>query len=114
MGSASRTVATSGGLLTVGFGDADSTFSGGVSGSGALAKVGLGTLVLDGDRLLNPELRRFPDEFVRHKILDAIGDLALCGAPLLARYAGRRPSHALNNRLLAALFAHDDFSNTRL
>ena len=45
------------------------------------------TLVIDGNRLLNPELRRFPDEFVRHKILDAIGDLKLAGAPLIARFA---------------------------
>ena len=63
------------------------------------------TLVVDGDRLLNPELQRFPDEFVRHKILDAIGDLKLAGAPLIARFEGRRSSHALNNALLRALFA---------
>lgn len=63
------------------------------------------TLVIDGDVLANRQLQRFPDEFVRHKILDAIGDLALAGAPLLARYEGVRPSHTLNNRLLAALFA---------
>ena len=63
------------------------------------------TLVIDGDRLMNPELRRFPDEFVRHKILDAIGDLKLAGAPLIARFEGRRSSHALNNALLRALFA---------
>jgi UDP-3-O-[3-hydroxymyristoyl] N-acetylglucosamine deacetylase len=63
------------------------------------------TLVIDGDRLLNPELLRFADEFVRHKILDAIGDLKLAGAPLLARFEGRKSSHALNNALLRALFA---------
>jgi UDP-3-O-[3-hydroxymyristoyl] N-acetylglucosamine deacetylase len=62
------------------------------------------TLVIEGDRLLNPELQRFPDEFVRHKILDAIGDLALAGAPIIARFEGRRSSHALNNALLRALF----------
>jgi UDP-3-O-[3-hydroxymyristoyl] N-acetylglucosamine deacetylase len=64
------------------------------------------TLVIDGDRLLNPELQRFPDEFVRHKILDAIGDMKLAGAPLIARFEGRRSSHALNNTLLHALFAN--------
>ncbi len=48
---------------------------------------------------------RFADEFVRHKILDAVGDLALAGAPLLARFEGVRSGHALNNRLLRALFA---------
>jgi UDP-3-O-[3-hydroxymyristoyl] N-acetylglucosamine deacetylase len=63
------------------------------------------TLVIDGDRLLNPELKRFPDEFVRHKILDAIGDLKLAGAPVIARFEGRRSSHALNNALLRALFS---------
>jgi UDP-3-O-[3-hydroxymyristoyl] N-acetylglucosamine deacetylase len=63
------------------------------------------TLVIDGDHLMNPELRRFPDEFVRHKILDAIGDLKLAGAVLIAGFEGRRSSHALNNALLRALFA---------
>jgi UDP-3-O-[3-hydroxymyristoyl] N-acetylglucosamine deacetylase len=63
------------------------------------------TLVLDGDTLLNPGLRRFPDEFVRHKILDAIGDLKLAGASLIGRFEGRRSSHTLNNQLLRALFA---------
>ena len=48
---------------------------------------------------------RFPDEFVRHKILDAIGDMALAGAPLLARFHGIRSGHATNNALLRALFA---------
>jgi UDP-3-O-[3-hydroxymyristoyl] N-acetylglucosamine deacetylase len=63
------------------------------------------TLVIDGDRLMNPELQRFADEFVRHKILDAVGDMKLAGAPLLARYEGRRSSHTLNNALLRALFS---------
>jgi UDP-3-O-[3-hydroxymyristoyl] N-acetylglucosamine deacetylase len=63
------------------------------------------TLVVDGDRLMNAELLRFPDEFVRHKILDAVGDMKLAGAPFLARYEGRRSSHTLNNALLRALFS---------
>jgi len=63
------------------------------------------TLVIDRDALINPELKRFPDEYVRHKILDAIGDLKLAGMPICARYEGRRPSHTLNNQLLHALFA---------
>jgi UDP-3-O-[3-hydroxymyristoyl] N-acetylglucosamine deacetylase len=63
------------------------------------------TLVIDGNRLLNPELQRFPDEFARHKILDAIGDLKLAGAVLIARFEGHRSSHTLNNALLRALFA---------
>jgi len=78
----------------------------------ALNRAGLGrgaslenTLAIDGDRLLNAGLLRFPDEFVRHKILDAVGDLALAGAPILGRFEGRRSGHALNNQLLRALFA---------
>jgi len=65
----------------------------------------LNTLAIDGDRLLNPELLRFRDEFVRHKILDAIGDLALAGAPIVGCFEGRRSGHALNNALLRSLFA---------
>ena len=63
------------------------------------------TLALDEAGLVNPGLMRFPDEFVRHKILDAIGDMALAGAPLLARFQGKRSGHATNNALLRALFA---------
>jgi UDP-3-O-[3-hydroxymyristoyl] N-acetylglucosamine deacetylase len=63
------------------------------------------TLVIDGDQLINASLQRFPDEFVRHKILDAIGDMKLAGAPIIARYEGRRSSHKLNNALLEALFS---------
>ncbi|HEX3430696.1 MAG TPA: UDP-3-O-acyl-N-acetylglucosamine deacetylase [Rhizomicrobium sp.] len=63
------------------------------------------TLSIEGDGLRNPGLQRFADEFVRHKILDAIGDLALAGAPLIGRFEGRRSGHALNNALLRALFA---------
>jgi UDP-3-O-[3-hydroxymyristoyl] N-acetylglucosamine deacetylase len=63
------------------------------------------TLAIDGDRIVNADLMRFSDEFVRHKILDAIGDMALAGTPLIARFEGRRSGHALNNALLRALFA---------
>lgn len=63
------------------------------------------TLAIDGDAVVNAALMRFPDEFVRHKILDAIGDMALAGAPLIARFEGRRSGHGLNNALLRALFA---------
>lgn len=66
------------------------------------------TLAIDGDRVVNAALMRFPDEFVRHKILDAVGDLALAGAPLLARFEGVRSGHALNNALLRALFAEPE------
>ena len=63
------------------------------------------TLAIDGDGVVNAALMRFPDEFVRHKILDAIGDMALAGHPLIARFEGRRSGHALNNALLRRLFA---------
>jgi UDP-3-O-[3-hydroxymyristoyl] N-acetylglucosamine deacetylase len=77
-----------------------------------LNKMGLGrgaslqnTLAIDGDIVVNRELMRFPNEFVRHKILDAIGDMALAGAPLIARFAGVKSGHATNNAVLRALFA---------
>jgi UDP-3-O-[3-hydroxymyristoyl] N-acetylglucosamine deacetylase len=63
------------------------------------------SVALDGDRVLNPEGLRFRDEFVRHKALDALGDLALAGAPILGHYQAHRPGHALNAAVLAALFA---------
>ena len=62
-------------------------------------------VVFDGDRVLSPGGLRHADEPVRHKMLDALGDLSLAGAPLLARYTGIRAGHALTNRLLRALFA---------
>jgi UDP-3-O-[3-hydroxymyristoyl] N-acetylglucosamine deacetylase len=63
------------------------------------------TLAIDGDTVRNRDLMRFPDEFVRHKILDAIGDMALAGAPLVARFEGSRSGHGSNNALLRKLFS---------
>ena len=63
------------------------------------------TLVVTDNRVLNPEGARFPDEFVRHKVLDAIGDLALAGAPLLGAYRSVRGGHKLNYAVLSALMA---------
>ncbi len=63
------------------------------------------SVAIDGDRVLNPEGLRYTDEFVRHKALDAVGDLALAGAPILGAYVAHRPGHALNAAMLAALFA---------
>ncbi|MDO8876025.1 MAG: UDP-3-O-acyl-N-acetylglucosamine deacetylase [Pseudolabrys sp.] len=63
------------------------------------------TLVISEDRVLNPEGLRFADEFVRHKILDALGDLALAGQPLLAAYKTVRGGHKLNHAVLSALMA---------
>ncbi|HVY34695.1 MAG TPA: UDP-3-O-acyl-N-acetylglucosamine deacetylase [Caulobacteraceae bacterium] len=60
-------------------------------------------VVIDGERLLNPEGLRRPDEFVRHKALDAVGDLYTLGAPLIGRFEGVKAGHALNNLVARAL-----------
>ncbi len=65
----------------------------------------LNTLALDDTGVINRDRQRFADEFVRHKILDAIGDMALAGAPLVARFEGRKSGHTTNNALLRKLFA---------
>jgi UDP-3-O-[3-hydroxymyristoyl] N-acetylglucosamine deacetylase len=69
-------------------------------------------IVVDGPKVLNPEGLRWSDEFVRHKLLDVVGDLALAGAPIIGRFIGQRTGHALNNLLLRALFA--DAANYRM
>ena len=68
--------------------------------------------VVDGDKVLNPAGLRMPGEFVRHKLLDIVGDLALAGTTLHAGLRANRPGHALNNQLLRKLFA--DPANWRL
>ena len=65
-------------------------------------------VVVDGADVLSPGGLRHADEAVRHKMLDALGDLALAGAPILGRYTGVRAGHALTNALLRALFARPD------
>ncbi|RPE67695.1 UDP-3-O-[3-hydroxymyristoyl] N-acetylglucosamine deacetylase [Tibeticola sediminis] len=65
-------------------------------------------IVMDDYRVLNADGLRYDDEFVKHKILDAMGDLYLLGHPLLAAYSAFRSGHALNNRLLRALLARRD------
>ena len=62
-------------------------------------------VVVDGARVLNPGGLRASDEFVRHKMLDVVGDFALAGAKLRARIVAHRPGHSLNNLALRALFA---------
>lgn len=61
------------------------------------------TLVVDSGRVVNPEGLRFDDEFVRHKMLDAVGDLAMLGAPVCGRFVADQPGHALNALLVRAL-----------
>jgi UDP-3-O-[3-hydroxymyristoyl] N-acetylglucosamine deacetylase len=68
-------------------------------------------VVVDGAKVLNPGGLRMWDEFVRHKLLDVVGDLALAGSVLRGRYVAHRPGHTLNNRLVRALFA--DAANWR-
>jgi UDP-3-O-[3-hydroxymyristoyl] N-acetylglucosamine deacetylase len=65
-------------------------------------------VVVDGDQLMNPEGLRRADEFVRHKAVDAIGDLATLGHPLIGRYEGRLAGHAMNNALARALLARPE------
>jgi len=73
----------------------------GLARGGSLANA----VVVDGARVVNPEGLRGEDEFVRHKMLDAVGDLALAGVSISGRFIGHRSGHALNNRLLRAVFA---------
>jgi UDP-3-O-[3-hydroxymyristoyl] N-acetylglucosamine deacetylase len=65
-------------------------------------------IVMDDYKVLNSEGLRYNDEFVKHKILDAMGDLYLLGKPLLAAYSAFRSGHAMNNKLLRELLAHKD------
>src|SRR5205085_7857106 len=62
-------------------------------------------VVLDEYRVLNSEGLRFADEFLRHKLLVAVGDLYLLGKPLLAAFSAHKSGHALNNRMLRALLS---------
>ncbi len=63
------------------------------------------TVAIGDDKIINPEGLRHPHEFVRHKMLDAVGDLALAGAPILGAYKSVRGGHRLNAHVLQALFA---------
>jgi len=63
------------------------------------------SVAIDGGTILNPEGLRYADEFVRHKALDAVGDLSLAGAPIIGFYRTYRPGHKLNAMALEALFA---------
>ena len=65
-------------------------------------------IVMDDYRVLNSDGLRYNDEFVKHKILDAMGDLYLLGKPMLAAYSAFRSGHAMNNKLLRELLANPD------
>ena len=81
--------------------DVEAMHAAGKALGGSLANA----VVVDGARIVNPEGLRHEDEAVRHKMLDALGDLGLAGAPILGRYTGIRSGHEMTNRLLRALFA---------
>lgn len=80
----------------------------GLARGGSLANA----VVVDDEKIVNPEGLRYDDEFVRHKLLDVIGDLYLAGAQISGRFIGNRTGHGLNNRLLREVFA--DPANYRL
>jgi UDP-3-O-[3-hydroxymyristoyl] N-acetylglucosamine deacetylase len=65
-------------------------------------------VALDGDKVLNPEGLRHDDEFARHKLLDAVGDIYLAGHRIIGTYKGYKSGHAVNNQALRALFANPD------
>jgi UDP-3-O-[3-hydroxymyristoyl] N-acetylglucosamine deacetylase len=65
-------------------------------------------IVIEREHILNEEGLRFEDEFVRHKVLDCIGDLALAGAPIMGHFFAHKPGHKLNNALVRQLFAQED------
>jgi UDP-3-O-[3-hydroxymyristoyl] N-acetylglucosamine deacetylase len=80
-----------------------------LKGSGLALGGGLeNAVVIDDQGVLNEDGLRFADEFIRHKLLDAIGDLYLMGRPLLGAFVAHKSGHALNNRLLRALMAEKD------
>ena len=64
-------------------------------------------VVIDETDVLNPEGLRYPDEFVRHKILDAIGDLYIAGHPFIGTFEGYKSGHAVNNALLRKILDDD-------
>ncbi|MGA0314381.1 MAG: UDP-3-O-acyl-N-acetylglucosamine deacetylase [Alphaproteobacteria bacterium] len=81
----------------------------------AMQKVGLArggslknAVVIEGDNVLNQEGLRYENEFVRHKILDCVGDLYLAGAPIIGQVSAVRSGHALNHELLCTLFSRSD------
>ncbi|MET0028395.1 MAG: UDP-3-O-acyl-N-acetylglucosamine deacetylase [Candidatus Thiodiazotropha sp.] len=72
-------------------------------------------ILVDGDRIINRGGLRYADEFVRHKVLDAYGDLALAGVPIIGHYYGHKSGHALNKRLMEKLFeSHSSWSYVTL
>ncbi|WP_085314861.1 UDP-3-O-acyl-N-acetylglucosamine deacetylase [Derxia lacustris] len=89
---------------TFGFmGDVEALRAAGLGQGGTMDNV----IVMDEYRVLNQDGLRYDDEFVKHKLLDAIGDLYVLGKPLLAAYSANKSGHAINNQLLRALLADE-------
>lgn len=90
---------------TFGFaGEVDALRAAGLARGGSLDNV----VVIEGHEIVNPEGLRRPDEMVRHKALDALGDLYLLGAPLIGRFEGLYSGHGINNALARALLQHPE------
>ena len=84
--------------------EVDALRAAGLARGGSLENV----VVIEGDSVVNPEGLRRPDEFVRHKLLDAVGDIYLLGAPVIGRYESVKGGHALNNALVRAVLARPE------
>ena len=65
-------------------------------------------VLIKDNKVLNEEGLRFKDEFVRHKILDALGDISLVGASIIGKFIGRRSGHQLNNQLIRTLMNNEE------
>ena len=93
------------GARTFGFlNDVRSLWDAGLAKGGSLEN----TVVLDDEGVMNPEGLRWPDEFVRHKVLDLYGDLALLGLPIQGHVRAERGGHSLHQRLVSAVLADPD------
>jgi len=84
--------------------DVESMLESGLALGGSLRNA----ILVDNDRVINPEGLRFADEFVRHKMLDCLGDLSLVGMPIFGHYLSHKPGHDLNNSLIRKLYAERD------
>jgi UDP-3-O-[3-hydroxymyristoyl] N-acetylglucosamine deacetylase len=101
-GSFSRELAAA---RTFGFkNDVESMLESGLALGGSLRNA----ILVDGERVVNPEGLRFTDEFVRHKMLDCLGDLSLVGMPIFGHYLAHKPGHDLNNSLIRKLYSERD------
>jgi len=71
-------------------------------------------VVIDNQKILNPDGLRYPDEFVRHKMLDCLGDVSLLGMPILGRIVAEKSGHAFHYNFLKAFFSRKDAWETKV